>query len=598
MSDLLPAKAPRPTAINAPENLPRLGEWFWIKYTPYGEKKTKLVEVLSCVIHVASNHIVFGWSDDERSSVHRVRMPFDELMEYSRPEPNWREVLQKKIADKQGELQAAVMALADACRNASVIDDVQAAPSTMLPAVTRNSPKEHKARLLALRDKTLPGIQKDIEKITKEMVALQKDLYLPERAQADKLIKATKRIDERLFALEIYAGLWEGIKQIAKGNPAPEETPITVRQMLLFMDEECLFDYDRGGMDYSKIQQFDRWIARKENRDRLIPEPRCIVAFQVRRHHKEYGPINSASEIFVRMEEFARNMQTYLLMRNGDRLYRLGTEVEFKPRLLPLRQEFHKPFEKVHRNYNWDKHGDDETREEILPDNLDYDELVEARAAQMAHYNRVLFLIQGLLDRSEVFRPHPPINLMDAAAAEKWFRPIHDEEDGLPSANPPVWDTYRDAHNAKIKVGSMVWATWMERRRWKTSRFEDSEYEATGVHEVTQIKRDRSAVRISWPQPDREGWQYPDGWYRGHGEWGKWPTGKKEHRWVKIKDCFNVSTYRMGDYKLFLCDHYLKGAYAEWAHQLLSAEKWHQQKCDPTWSPHRKTKNETEDEED
>jgi hypothetical protein len=275
MSDLLPAKAQRPVAMTAPENLPKMGEWFWIKYDEKewdGKRhRKKLIEVLACVTHVASNHIVFSWSNEEDRGCHYVRMPFNELPEFSRPEPNWREVIGQKIAAKQKELQDAVRSLADTCRNADLIQDVQAAPTTLLPSVTRRSPEDHKKRLLALKKTTLPAVQKNIEKITKQMVALQKDLYLPEKAMADRLIKATEKIDDRLFALEIYAGLWEGIKQIADGEPAPEGTPITVRQLMLFMDEECLIDYEHGGMDYSRLADFDKWIAKKKNRDRLIP---------------------------------------------------------------------------------------------------------------------------------------------------------------------------------------------------------------------------------------------------------------------------------------------------------------------------------------
>lgn len=590
MSDLLPAKSPRPTAINAPENLPKMGEWFYVKYKDWDEKEE---EALACVTHVASNHIVFSWSSDSGGE-HSVRTHFKDLMEETRPEPKWREVIQKRVADKQAELQAAVMGLADACRDASLIQDVQAPQvATLLPSVTRRSPHEHKARLLALKNEKLPAMQKDIENITKEMVALQKDLYLPERAIARRMKCASEKIDDRLFALEIYAGLWERIEQIAEGDPAPQETPITVRQMLLFMDEECLLDYDKGGMNYAKLRDFDRWISKKENRNRLIPEPRCIVAFRVRRHAKDYGPVSSIMDAFRQLDEMKADTATYLLMRNGEQMFRLCTDVNFAPRLLPLREEFNQPFEKTERQYRGIGKPERYKTETVTPDHLDYDQYVEERAKTMTHYNRVLFLIQGLLDRSQCFRPHPPINLMDPVAAEQWFRPLHDEEDGLPSANPPVWNTYRDAHNAKIKTGSRVYASWTETRKgWGHNRWEEREFTATGLHEVTQISRNKQKVRISWPQEDREGWQYPTGWGRGYGKYGRWPTGKKNHRWVDIENCFNVSTYRPGDYKLFLCDRYLRGAYLQWAPQLLSAERWHQQQRDPEWSAFKKKKNE------
>jgi hypothetical protein len=39
-----------------------------------------------------------------------------------------------------------------------------------------------------------------------------------------------------------------------------------------------------------------------------------------------------------------------------------------------------------------------------------------------------------------------------------------------------------------------------------------------------------------------------------------------------------VAAYRPGDYKPFLCDAHLKGAYLRWAPALLSAERWHMER--------------------
>jgi hypothetical protein len=99
-------------------------------------------------------------------------------------------------------------------------------------------------------------------------------------------------------------------------------------------------------------------------------------------------------------------METYFVMRNGDRSCSgWPPKSTSQPRLLPLREEFHKPFEKSGTRSTMGQQAQTPRRsEKMTPDHLNYDEHVEKRAKQMAHYNRVLFLIQGLLDRSEVFQ--------------------------------------------------------------------------------------------------------------------------------------------------------------------------------------------------
>lgn len=572
MSDQLPA--PQQKAIRfSRDDLPKRGEWFHVTYQPSDEKAPQETELM-CVEHVASNHVVFARSHPGGGRWH-VRMRFRNLMEDTKPAPNWRELIQGEIDAKQKELHEAVKALADCVRSADLLpENVEATPS-LLPSRTRRSPAESKKALIKLRDKSLPEAQKQIEQITKELVALNKDTCLPMLAECDVMLKTKEKIEDRLFVLEIYAGLGEHATQIAEGKPPEPSTPITVRQMLRYMDEETLINYEYGGMDYTDLKDFDAWLAKPENYGRILPEPRCVVAFKVRRHPKDYGRPESLAHAFAQMEWHNKNMKTYLAIRNGENVWRLATDIEFEPRLLPYRDEFHRPF--THKEW-WEREKEPET---ITPEDFLYDDKVEERQKLIFKYNRVLFLIQGLLDRSKVFRPHPPINLGDAAAVQEFVRLNYDEELGLPSANPPKWEEYRARLNKSIKPGSWVWAKWEDEEydSWERPGHRYKTVKYRKIVEVTQVKKDRSAVRVSWPWEDREGYEFPTGWGRGYGAWGTWPVNRKHHRWVPIGDVLHCDAYAPGDYKQFLCDAYLKGEYLRWADPLLGAEGWHQKKA-------------------
>jgi len=214
----------------------------------------------------------------------------------------------------------------------------------------------------------------------------------------------------------------------------------------------------------------------------------------------------------------------------------------------------------------------------ITPDHLDYDEHVAKRKKKIYQYNRVMFLLQGLLDRSKVFSPHPKINLGDDDHIARYFKPVYDEETGLPSSHPPSWENYVLACNSQIVKGSHVWSNHYEESDYEYRRGYDRHVLRAGrqrpdICKVDRISRDKKKVRVSWPWGTRYGRQFPDRWH-DRGDWGEWPVDKERHAWLPIEKVFNVSAYKPGDYKQFLCDAYLKGAYLKWAPQLLDAEKW------------------------
>jgi len=600
MTDLPAKPESRASRINQPDNTPKIGDWYWVRVgedeedevdaddgpfedqdlTEAGKRVKKTKEFLFCVRHLASNHVQFARCTPSGSeSWTSVR--YRDLLRLTRIEPNWKQIKDTEIEGKKLELQDAIKALADSVHNAGLISQQQEGGASMLPARIRVSPEDSKKALLKLKEKTIPEHHKNVERITQEIAALHRDMVLPMKIQSARLEKTVEHVDERLFALELYAGLWQQCHVVAKGDPAPADTKIAIRQMLRYMDEECLIDYDGGGMDYSKLEDFDKWIAKPENYTRLAPEPRCIVALQVRRYQKDYGCPVSLFDALGQAREHEANRKTYLLMRNGENLYRLWTEIDFRPQLLPDSNEFTQPFEEVERGwYNFEKKKDDPDRvTKITPDHLNYDKHVEDRKKLIFQYNRIMFLIQGILDRSKVFSPHPPMNLGDPEHVEKYLKLVFDSEKGLPSYNPPKWEEYRDKCNAKIKINSWIWSKWYdEEKDYEYSRYYKREVLRKGrarpqILQVDKVSRDRKHVRVSWPWGTRWGYENPRSYFN-RGRWGEWEIKKKRHAWIPVEHVFNLSAYKKGDFKQFLCDAYLKGAYLTWAPQLLTAEKW------------------------
>jgi len=222
------------------------------------------------------------------------------------------------------------------------------------------------------------------------------------------------------------------------------------------MDEETLFDYDKGGMDFQKLEQFDEWVVRPNNLERILPEKKGIVAFRVRRKKKDYGEFRTLQDVLIAMNKNAFNMETYLLIRNGENVYRIASDISFAPRLVPFKDEIGvKQFMTINDWYDKDFKS-----EVIGPDSIKFDSHVKDQDALIKKYNRIFIFIQGLLDRSSVFHPHPSIKLNIPEQINVFINCIRDEEEVLPNFNAVTWETYRDEINKSLKKGYNVWSVW------------------------------------------------------------------------------------------------------------------------------------------
>lgn len=601
----------------------KVGDWYWIKQEDkkwddeIGEYiKTGEHEDLMCVEDIGSNHVKFTKSNNHGCEY--IKVHFNEFFARCRPELKWKEYLQSEANRIQLAIQEKTKELIEAGKSLYLLpQDTHTEPSdaegSLLPVKVADEPKKYKKALMKLKDKTLPEISEEIEELAKDFATVSKDMALPEMVRLHHVRHKLGIVEDKIFTIELYCGLQEDVEQIADGEPAPMMEKIAIRQQMLYMDEETLFDYRKGGMDFKRLRDFDNWVCKPENMNRILPEQKGIVAFRVRRSGKYYPEAKTLSGAYTQISWHEANKQTYILIRNGQRVYRIASSIDFSPRLIPCRGEIgEEQFKKIHEKYVYADEKEEKkgfpfgnqkriiTEEIVTPDHIEYDEHVEDLDKILKQYNRIVILIQGLLDRSKVFHPHPPINLTKVGQMDEWVRLIRDEEDGLP-CNKVTWEEYREQLNKTLRVGKYVYIKYPEiyQKRYSGSCYYDQEEkrEVTlprrGYHDaampnickIDSMKRDGSAVRVSWPKgqlsrpkegpwipnPNRPGW--------GHREL-IWETDRMLHEWVPTKYVFNVSDYTIGDFKMFLCDHALKGKYLEWAPFLLSAEAWQQRRVD------------------
>jgi hypothetical protein len=577
---------------------------------------------IGCVVEVGSNYIQLKAVDDSSLRVH-----LDNVDQHLVRIPDPGRLIERKTALLKSQMDGymrEVVALTSRLGVASAGALTTGSEVAALALRPSSEPVgDYKAALELAHKTTLPDLFSKIESTGKRLSLWMKAPMLPMRAQAEAMKSSLKKIESRIFNVELYAGLIEQVERIADGEPASLEEPIRLFQRRAYMDEECLARYEAGGMDFAGIPAFDRWLTRHENITRLLPFPRCALAFQVRRKVKERErPSDLGGFIRILAEEKA-DMQTFLYMRNGEQVYRLDTAIDFGEKLFPDLDHIDKLGGGA---LLWAEHGymhgtriltdaeyqgllEEEARElrkwnelpknrRIFPprkestrfkrfdkDNLYYDEIARHIASQIEAHNRLVIVLQGLLDRSPVFHPHPPWSLWSESGMRA-LDLIYDDSRALVGGAAPDFEAYRARLNASLKVGDVTVGqehAWMRseskkelhrlrngRHRWgyDQERFHPElvrPWQSPGpglVGRVVAVSKRAKTCSFEWERK-RERQQY-----------GK-PEMMTERLSLSIGKILNISAYTPGDFQIFFSDPWTRANYLEWAPLLLVAEEYH-----------------------
>ena len=260
-------------------------------------------------------------------------------------------------------------------------------PGTGL-ATTATSAVDTK-RFMAAKRGELVRIRSEIDRVRSD-IERQMRAKLWEIDQVMAPMKAqVALLEEGINAVNLYLGRDEDLVQLVEGQPATADTPITVRQLVLYMDEECAVAAEDGGIDATKIGSFDDWLlSDPAHLDQVLPETRGIVALQARRRTKDYN------DPFVNRMMADANAQTYWLIRNGECVYRTTTDFQVGKHLIPPRDEFTSFFL-----------SHDGTP--LEPGTSAWKKAEESADARKRHFMRSALILQGLLDRTAVLAPLP-----------------------------------------------------------------------------------------------------------------------------------------------------------------------------------------------
>lgn len=318
-----------------------LGQWVIVADEDYHGNPCKH---LGCIVEIGSNYANVGYPGEPGRGYSSTRIHFNEVFErltFLSPTEAHVEIgnlvnhYREEGGRVMGEIQALTLRLGLSTAGAlpNKLDGGGTALATM--SANQRDIEGYKLALVEAQEKTLPSLYRDLKEANANLARWLLADTLPVQVAAEGNSAHVSEIKDRIFSLTLYAGLAEEVVQVRDGAPAALEDRLHVMQRRHYMDEECLVNYEAGGMSMRDIGEFDSWLAREDNFKRVLPFERTIVAMRVRREVAEREWDGSLMGAHINLQLAQGDKLTFLYIRNGEQLWRLSTDIQFGPMIFP-----------------------------------------------------------------------------------------------------------------------------------------------------------------------------------------------------------------------------------------------------------------------
>ena len=278
----------------------------------------------------------------------------------------------------------------------------------------------------------------ELERRKAELEAMVREMNRQVMAMREELGRRMKQV----WLIELFLGSKEEVTVLRRGAAAPAGEKVAVYQRVLCMDEELAVWHLIHAPEqvkefcYENLDDFDQWLLRDPSHvDQIIPHQKGIAALRVRRHAKQRDYGDSLPAMMAKMAEEEADRMTYLLVRNGEQLYRLWVDVKLWPRFFPRANEWDWLHDKE-RSWMRDEQRAQEEQEQ---------------------YTGGLLVLQGLVKRSTLFAPIDPAADAFAPDMEKHFHCIRNDENvGIGDGETVTWNDYRAWLGLRLRAGVRV----------------------------------------------------------------------------------------------------------------------------------------------
>lgn len=355
--------------------------------------------------------------------------------------------------------------------------------ATTQSIMATETPEHISALLVASQD--IRNKLEEVKRVADVIIEAKKSELARRLKEADKFLGVVRKkvtdLENVISILNLYTGNTVELHMISEGDGAPADEQLSLRQRILFMDEELCVHLDHEA-DYRDVPAFFKWLEEPVNRDVIVPEPRCIVALKPKRHDMQY---RSGDPVY----DAARNKwnkHTYFIIRNGENVF-WGESDDLEV-------------------YGWTfPHEDFETsfEESLRTDRHFLDSRIRDHEAVRLRVIRYMSFLQGLIDQREdiVGKMSVRPNLLKLQGV----RLIRDDENLIGTGRKP-WRDFKNEKNAIIRRGTRIlyvappqhYDSWGHRNRLQTdggdfvhyysNDWSAPAYPDTGLYSVDEVE--------------------------------------------------------------------------------------------------------------
>lgn len=232
--------------------------WKCVEADPDDTYKPIRVDELVLITKIDADQITFVCGKD-RNGTYQI----DEFTKFYKFDPFGEQKREAEIAQLMREASDFA---ADQKAIETSMSSISVATTTEL--VKSNDPQSAKKQLGMAKGAIVRMQEAALEKQERLMGFLEEKKSLM-MAKVDAMKDMVKKVEDVVWAINIYSGSAESLVQLRFGEPAPATEKVSIRQMRLFMDEEYVINEDDGGLDFKNIDAFDKWIADDTHPERL-----------------------------------------------------------------------------------------------------------------------------------------------------------------------------------------------------------------------------------------------------------------------------------------------------------------------------------------
>lgn len=363
-----------------------------------------------------------------------------------------------------------------------------------------------------------------------------------------------QNIQRVISVLNVYTRSTVEFNLVCNGDPAGSDVPISIRQRILYMDEEFVLNAkDALDIDYRSKDEFFRWLKEDpEARNIILPEAKCVVCMKPRRYKRTYSNNYYENDILNRW-----NFHTFILVRNGDNIWAAESDnFCIYDSAIPKKSQL----EELERKYIETPSWGDELKKEY--ENINY------RAVLYAMF------IQGIADNTTMFNPiDNKVNVLRGENVEFIY-----DDDNLLGSGIKEWPVFLKDLNQSIRRGTRViyCGNWKNGGYFSDLRYDAEsnfhpEFPTQGIYNVEPDSTYERAERMSFlylPGDEifkkgswREDWRYE--------------KRSKKIRWIYYNDSvINYDALSLEDLNRYLNDRTQRKYYEHMIPLLLKARKF------------------------